>query len=48
METTKQRIEGQRTKDTEVASIVQIVTEEEYIKCYGTESDDEIFYGDWE
>ena len=25
----------------------QIVTEEEYIELFGTESDDKIFYGDW-
>ena len=31
METIKQKIEGQSTKDTEVAPVVQIVTEEEYI-----------------
>ena len=32
METIKQKIEGQGTKDTEVTPVVQIVTEEEYIE----------------
>ena len=36
METIKQKMEGQRTKDTEVASVVQIVTEEEYIELFRT------------
>ena len=45
MEMIKQKIEGQSTKDTEVALVVQIVTEEEYIELFGTESDDETFYG---
>ena len=31
METFKQKIEGQSTKDTEVAPALQTVTEEEYI-----------------
>ena len=47
METIKQKIEGQSTKDTEVAPLVQMVTEEENIELFGTESDDEAFYGDW-
>ena len=47
METIKQKIGGQSTKDTEVAPVVQIVTEEEYIELFGTESDDERFYGHW-
>ena len=47
METIKQKIEGQSTKDTEMAPVVQIVTEAEYIELFGTESDDETFYGDW-
>ena len=47
IETTKQKIEGQSTKDTEVAPAVQVVTEEDYIKLFGTESDDETFYGNW-
>ena len=34
METIKQKIEGQSTKDTEVAPVVQIVTEEEYIELF--------------
>ena len=32
METSKQKIEGQSTKDTEVAPVVQIVTEDEYVE----------------
>ena len=47
METMKQKIEGQSNKDTEVASVVQIVTEEVYIELFGTKSDDETFDGDW-
>ena len=47
METIKQKIEGQSTKDTEVAPVGQIVTEEEYIELFGTESDDKTFDGDW-
>ena len=47
METIKQKIEGQSTKDTEVAPVVPIVTEEDHIDLFGTESDDETFYGDW-
>ena len=47
METIKQKIEGQSTKDTEVALVVQILTEEEYIELFGTESDDETFDRDW-
>ena len=47
METINQKIEGQSTKDTEVAPVVQIVTEKEYIELFGTESDDKTFYGDW-
>ena len=35
------------TKDTEVAPVFQIVTEEEYIELFGTEIDDETFYGYW-
>ena len=31
---------------TEVAPAVQIVTEEEYIELFGTESDDKTFDGD--
>ena len=27
--------------------VVKIVTEEEHIELFGTESDDETFYGDW-
>ena len=46
METMKKKIEGQSNKDTEVAPVVQIVTEEEYIELFGTKSDDETFYGD--
>ena len=46
LETIKQKIEGQSTKDTEVAQVVQIVTEEEYIELFGTESHDETFYED--
>ena len=46
METIKQKIEGQSTKNTEVAPVVQIVTEEEYIELFGTESDGETFDGD--
>ena len=46
METIKQKIEGQSTKDTEVALVVQIVSDEEYIELLGTESNDETFYGD--
>ena len=42
METIKQKMEGQSTKDTEVALVVQIVTEEEYNELFGTERDDEI------
>ena len=42
METFKQKIEGQSTKDIEVAPLVQIVTEEEIIELFGTESDYEI------
>ena len=45
MEKNKDKIEGQNTKDTEVAPVVQIVTDEEYIELFGTESDDETFYG---
>ena len=45
METIKQKIEGHSTKDTEVAPVVQIVTEEEYIELFATESNDEIFDG---
>ena len=30
-----------------MASVVQIVTEEEYIELLGTESNGETFYGDW-
>ena len=30
-----------------MAPVVQIVTEEEYIELFGTESDDKTFYGDW-
>ena len=37
METIKQKIEGQSTKDTEVALVVKIVTDEEYIELFGTE-----------
>ena len=48
METIKQKIEGQSTKDTEVAPVVQIVIEQEYIELFGTESDDETFDGDWD
>ena len=41
-------IEGQITKDTEVAPVVQIITEEEYIhELFGTESNYKTFYGDW-
>ena len=29
-----------------MAPVVQRITEEEYIKSFGTESDDETFYGD--
>ena len=47
MKTSKQKIEGHSTKDTEVAPVVQIVIEEEYIELFGAESDDETFYGDW-
>ena len=47
METIKQKIEGQSTKDTKVAPVVLIVTEEEYIELFGTESYDETFDGDW-
>ena len=47
METIKQKIDGQSTKDTEVAPVVQIVPEEEYIELFGTVSDDETFDGDW-
>ena len=42
METIKKKIEGQNTKDTEVAPVVQIVTEEEYIELFGTESEIEL------
>ena len=45
MDTIKQKVEGQTTKDTDVAPVVEIVTEEEYIELFGTESD--TFYGDW-
>ena len=41
METSKQKIEGQSTKDTEVAPVVQIVPEEEYIELFGTECKEE-------
>ena len=37
METIKQKIEEQSTNDAEVAPVVQIVTEEEYIELLGTE-----------
>ena len=47
METNKQKIGGHNTKGTEVAPVVQIVTEEEYIELFGTERDDETLYGDW-
>ena len=49
METIKQKIEGQSSKDTEVVLAVQIVTEEEYIELFGAGagSNDETFYGDW-
>ena len=47
METIKEGIEGQRTKDTEVEPVVQILSEEEYIELFGIESDGDIFYGDW-
>ena len=30
-----------------MAPVIQIVTEEEYIELFGTESDDETFDGDW-
>ena len=43
----KLKIEGQSTKDTEVAPVVQIVTDEKYIELFGTKSDDKRFYGDW-
>ena len=46
METIKQEIEGESTKDTEVAAAVQIVTEEEYIELLETRSDDKTVYGD--
>ena len=45
METIKQKIEGQSTKDTEVTPVVQLVTE--YIELFGTENDDETFDGKW-
>ena len=46
METIKQKIEGQSTIDTEVAPVVRIVTEEEYIELFGIESNSKTFYGD--
>ena len=30
-----------------MAPVFQLVTEEEYIELFGTESDDETFYADW-
>ena len=47
IETIKQKIEGQSTKDAEVAPVVRIVTEEEYIELFGTENGDETFDEDW-
>ena len=43
---TTKKIERQSTNDTEVAPVVQIVTEEEYIELFGAESDDKTFNGD--
>ena len=42
-----EKIVGQNTKDTEVAPVVQILTAEEYIELFRTESDDETFDGNW-
>ena len=48
METIQQKIEGQSTKDTEVAPVVQIVTEEEYtLNCLEQKGNDKTFDGDW-
>ena len=30
-----------------MAPVVQIITEEEFIELFGTESNDKTFYGDW-
>ena len=46
METIKQKMEEQSTKDTEVVPVVQIVTEK-YIELFGTEIYDKTFDGDW-
>ena len=45
MDKIKQKIEGQSTKDIAVAPVAQLVTEEECIELFGTESDDETFDG---
>ena len=47
METINQKSEGQSTKDTEVAPVVQMLIEEKYIELFGTESNDKTFYGGW-
>ena len=47
MKTIKQNIKGESTEDTEVAPVVEIVTEVEYIELFGIGRDDETFYGDW-
>ena len=46
METSKQKIERQSNKDTEMAPVIQIVTKQEYMELFGTESNDKTFDGD--